>query len=244
MNQPPANVSPSELFRRLTEMPRPHTTFRYPRKDPATRDLVEIEVAIWVLTESELQSARASAELYAQDLLKGNPNKLPTVAVVDGAAEAFRRGSVGYEEIYRNEMVVECVVRAVRDPKNLRLAFFPNAQLARKHCTSDEFAALFEAYCAWQAESGPLVGEMDPETQDAWIARLEEGGSGVPLALLSSVAQSRLLMRLISDRRKSREGSTSSGLPAGGSSSASDPSPSELVTPPAERLGDDERPSE
>jgi len=213
-------------------MPRPTTDFGYPRKDPKTGEMVDIQMKIWVLTEGELQAARASAELYAQELLaKG---RKPDVQVVEPA----KRGSAGYEEIYRNELVVECVCRAARDPRDVRLPFFPNPAYAKKVVTSDEWSALFEAYCLWQSESGPLLSEMDESTMDAWLRRLEEGGSSVPLALLSSEARNRLLMHSVSRRRRSPEGSGSSGSHRAASSPEMS-SDGESVTSPSGRLGDE-----
>lgn len=234
MPNPPKSVEPVALFQRLVETPRPTTRIKYPRrkfddKGRPTGELVDVEVAIWVLTESELAKTRATAEKFAK-LMLGDP-------------ELSTGKHLGYEELYRNACVVEAVCLAVRDPADTKQAFFPNPDLARRHVTSDEWAALFEAYCLWQAESGPLVSEMDQAEMDAWLRVLEEGGSRVPLARLSSGARAALLMHSVSLLQKSRVGSGSSGSPPSGSSTdPASPSPSEPERPREPVLSDDEGP--
>lgn len=203
---PPKNEKSSELFSRLMQTPRPHKSFGFPRKNAATGSMVDERVEIIVLTESELMAARASAAKYAKQILADKD-----LMVAD---------NLGFQEIYRNECVVQVVCRACRDPVDpeLKLLAFPNIDLARQWLTSDEWAALFEAYCLWQAESGPLVSGMDGATMNEWIGRLQEGASQVPLALLSSAARDQLLMHSVSLLPRSPTGSGSSGSPRGDTS--------------------------
>jgi hypothetical protein len=191
----PKNEKPSDLFARLTQTPRPHKLVTFPRKGLDKEE----QVAIWVLTESELMAARSSAAKYAKKILDDQ--------------DLTKQDNLGYQEIYRNECVVQVVCRACRDPQNLKIPSFPNPDLARQWMTSDEFAVLFEAYCIWQAESGPIVGSMDEETMNAWIGRLQEGASQVPLALLSSAARDQLLMHSVSRLPRSLTDSGSAGSP-------------------------------
>ncbi len=233
-NPPPKSVEPATLFQRLIETPRPTTKIKYPRRKfdergKPTGDLIDVEVAIWVLTESELMRARASAEKFAKVQLDD-----PEIATSK---------HLGYEDIYRNACVVEVCCLAVRDPADTKLPMFANPDIARRYVTSDEWAALFEAYCLWQAESGPLVSDMDQATMDAWLKVLEEGASRLPLSRLSSGARDALLMHSVSRPLGSRAGSGSPGSPPGETTSdPSSPSPSASEKPSEPPpLGDDER---
>lgn len=192
-----SSASPSELWTLLTTLPRPHKEVVFPRKHPVTGEPLTERVAVWVLTEAELMQARAAADQYAKATLK-DPQK-------SGDA------NLGYQEIYRNQCIVEAVCRAYRRPGELHIPAFPNPDLARKYITSDEFLVLFTAYCDFQAEAGPIVSYMDKDEMNAWIDRLAEGGSLVPLAALSSDARNRLLLHLVSLLRPSPTGSGSPG---------------------------------
>lgn len=44
---------------------------------------------------------------------------------------------------------------------------------------------LFNNYCTVQSEIGPIVAHMSKEEREAWILRLEEGGSAFPFDSLS-----------------------------------------------------------
>lgn len=190
---PPANVAPVDLWTRLTQTPRPHKDFKFPRAG------VDHSVRLVVLTEQELMSCRANADRFAKEQLKER--------------QSFGDANLGYGEIYKNECVVQLVCASCRDVngQNIASRAFPNADMARAHLTSDEFAVLFNAYCDFQTESGPLISSMTPEEMDAWIDRLAEGASRVPLAQLSSVAKEDLLMHLVSKLSKSPTDSTSPG---------------------------------
>lgn len=50
--------------------------------------------------------------------------------------------------------------------------------------TADEVTALFGAYVMVQKKFGPMDRELDDEEVNAWIERLVEGGSALPLSLL------------------------------------------------------------
>lgn len=207
---PPAHVEPTDLWTRLTTMPRPHTEVAFPRKDPTTGEMMTDKVVIWILTESELMASRASADAYARELLI-NPQK-------SGDA------NIGYQQIYNNAVVIECVFRCCRSTLNVKLSAFPSTVMMRKYLTSDELAVLFRAYCTFQAESGPMLSSMTKEEMDAWIAVLKEGGSRLPLSRLPLESVTELLMHSVSFLPKSQTDSGSSGSPPSESSPNTDPS--------------------
>lgn len=189
-NGPPPNVSSIDLWTRLTQSPRPWRDVTFPRRG------VDIAVRVVVLTERELMTCRADAEKYARGLTKDTTGQ-------------------GYREIYNNELVVQMICTAYRDPAgdSLQSRAFPSPDLARSEFTSDEFTLLFNAYCDWQTESGPLISSMTKEDMDAYLDVLAEGASRDPLARLSSAARDELLMHSASERRRSREANTSHGSP-------------------------------
>lgn len=217
---PPKDVAPETLFARLTAMPRPQKLVQFPRKDPATGSFVPEQVCIVVLTAAEMQKARAAAEAYTLDLLRGNPDGVPFKQVVDVVGGR----SLAYDEIYRNELAIETLVIACREPTDVTQPCFPNSQLARKFMTVDEITCLFMSYCDHMAESGPIVSSMSVPTMDAWIQRLQEGASRVPLAQVSLEGVKDLLMHLVSRQSKSSTGSGSAGSQQSGNSSGTEPS--------------------
>jgi len=222
-NSPPARIDPSDLWGQLTTLPRPTKEIGYPRRHPVTGDWLEARVSVQVLTEAELMSARAAADTYAKSVLKD--------------AQKSGDANLGYQDIYRNALVVEVIVRACRAPGMPgNPPAFPNAELARKFVTSDEFAVLFQAYCDFQAESGPIISMMTNDEMEQWLERLAEGASQVPLAALSSDAKNLLLLHSASRLRALRTGSGSAGPPPSGSSTEISPeSPNDSSPPEASR---------
>lgn len=207
-NGPPKEVSPSELWIRLTELPRPFKLVDFPRKDPITKQPVG-KVAIWVLTQGELMIAQAAADEFAKKTLKENPKT--------------SEQNLGYEELYKNAAAVEIICRACRRPDDLKQPAFPSPKLVRSTMLSDEVAILARHYLQWQAESGPIIAYMSEADMDAWLERLSAGGSKFPLALLSSGMQEDLLMHSARRLYPSLTAKSLSGSPPSEPSSESDP---------------------
>jgi hypothetical protein len=198
LSAPPKDVAPSDLWLKLTQRPRPKTVVPFPSKDKTIGGESIGDVALWVLTESELHSVRANADKVAKEFC--------------GATS--KSGDLGYEDAYRNEAVFQLVCIACRNPSNLSQPAFVHPKLARQILTTDEIAQLAMAYNAFRLESGPLVSEMTAEEMEAWLQVLREGGSRVPLARLSGEALSDLVMFLVSKLTPST-GTGSAGSPPG-----------------------------
>lgn len=176
MSGPPANIEPSELFRLLSEMPRPSQVVDFPRKiGPDGKPLPKM--AIWVLTQEEQMACRRSAERLAQEHVK------------DG-----KKGSLGYEELYSDAMFVEVLFRACRVEGDLSRPVFPTPKHIRQTLSTDEIAVLFRNYMTVQLELGPIVATMTEEQMNAWIERLAEGGSAFPFDSWDSDVQRVLLL--------------------------------------------------
>jgi hypothetical protein len=190
---PPKDVAPSDLWLALSKRPRPHRTVEFPTKDGSVGQL-----ALWILTEHELHTCRANAATEARNRL----------------GERSKEGSeVAYEEIYRNELIVQLVCMACRNISDMRVPAFPTAAIARQCLLTDEFWFLYQAYSLFRAESGPMLSELTPAEMNAWLKVLQEGGSRVPLARLGLEAVIDLLMHSVASQTSSSTGSGSAGLP-------------------------------
>jgi hypothetical protein len=199
MSAPPEDISPSELWVQLTQMPRPHRVVDFPRKDPVT-GLPAGQVAIWPLTQEESMICQKAAETFARKSLKENlPKK-------DDAQE-------GYLNLYRNAAAVEVLARACRRVEDLKRPAFPSPELMRKQFTHDEIGVLTSYYHRVQSELGPYVTDFTTEELDAWVKMLEEGGSAYFLDLLASDAKDSLIMHLVSQLQSYSTDSGSLGEP-------------------------------
>lgn len=191
-------MPPGELLARLTQMPRPFKIVAFPRLDPMTKESIA-DVALWPLTQSELLSARAAADAYSRQLMRDKPKE--------------GEDNAGFKSIYHDAVTVELLIRACRQPTDLKSPAFPTAKIAREHVTANEFAILVRLYLQMEREVGPLVDFMSEEEMEAWVSRIQEDGSRVPLAFLASEQLEDLLMYLVSHHTRSPTLNGSSGTP-------------------------------
>lgn len=205
----PPDLPPGELLTALTTQPRPYKIVPFPRRDPMTKEAIG-DIAIWPCIQRELMEARAAADAYAKRLFRKDDKP--------------REGetNLGYEGIFKDALTVELLVRACRQPKDLKSAAFPTAQIFRDHVTANEAAVLTRLYLQIERDVGPLVDLMTNEEMDAWIKRLQEDGTRHPLAFLSTEQMEDLLMYSVSRPATSPTGSTSSGSPQGDGSTDSE----------------------
>lgn len=196
---PPKDVPASELWARITAMPRPHRLVDFPRIDPATKESVG-QIAMWPLTQEEQMVASAEAEKFARKAMKE-------------LSEEKLRESFGYETIYSNEASIQVLFRACRRPDNLTWPAFTNPKDMRQKLTADEVGALFRHYLTVQIELGPIVVHLSQDEMEAWIKRLEEGGSVYPFDLLGSETRIALLRFMVHRTYNSLMGISSPGLP-------------------------------
>lgn len=207
---PPKDVSPGDLWSKLTERPRPTCDFQFPGKDKEGGPLPPCKLRI--LTESELAACRANATKFAATMLS-DPDPKAQKTAVDPS-------SVGYQELYYNELSVQLATLACRDATDPKFQIFANSNMARSALTTDEFGLLARSYALFRIDSGPLVSEMNEAECDAWIDRLMEGAARSPLSRLSLEALTDLIVRLVSKLKNSPTGNTSPGAPQENSSSA------------------------
>lgn len=183
MAGPPENIEPNELWAALTALPRPHRLVDVPRYLPGTRESVG-QVAVWPLTQEEQMACNAEADRFTKELLK-DPQKKD-------------EANLGYHHTYTNEVAVQVLYRACRDPKDTNRPAFPSPSLMRKHFSSDEIGVLFHSFCTVQSELGPIRAEMSLEETEALILRLEEGGSAFPIESYSWETQRTLVLSMAS----------------------------------------------
>ena len=187
-------MTPAELWVQITAMPRPHRVVDFPR----VNDLGEpvARVALIVLTQEEQITASVETERFTKRVIKDMPKQ-----------DDARRG---YDDCYNNQAACEILFRASKVAEDISQSFFPSTEQIRKHLTPDEIGVLFRSYLLVQDEVGPIVAKLSDEETEAWIKRLQDAGSKVPLAVLSWGAVSDLACTLASRIAKS---ATVNGLP-------------------------------
>lgn len=169
---------PSELWVKLTELPRPLSdeyTFHARGVDVGT-------LRFWVLTSQELSSVRVEAaretkKLYGEDAVKGN---------------------LAYEEELEEQKALHLLQLACRQPTDPRFPTFIRAADVRAQLTDDEITVALTAYAQFRRASGPVISELTPDEMEAWIKVLAEGGSRFPLARASGEVLTDLTMYLVS----------------------------------------------
>ncbi len=198
-------LEPSELWLALNALPRPTREVPFPRNFPGT-DTPVGALVMWPLTQEEQMAANAEADRWTKALLKDPQRK--------------EEANLGYQHTYTNEVAVQVLHRACRDPKNLERPAFPSPKQMRSAFSTDEIGVLFSTYCTVQAELGPIRASMSKEEADALIIRLAEGGSAFPLDSYSWEQQRTLALSMASRLVSCWTAMSSAGLPPDASSFA------------------------
>lgn len=196
---PPDNIPPDELFVALTKRPRPGKLVDLPINDALTGKSIG---QVWMspLTQEELLAAKAEATRLGKALTKDNLDP--------------REYVVGHEQIFQELCGCEILYRACRRAAMQSVLFFPTPADVRKKLSGDEVAVLIQAYAIVQVELGPLISTMSTVEMDAWLKRLGEGASALPLAWLSLEQRTALLMHSASRLLTLPTGNGSAGPPA------------------------------
>ena len=211
----------SELWTKLSARPRPtvEVDFPVPPGEASPGKLL-----LRVLTESELNTARASADTQAKYILRGDA----------------KPGDLGYYEIYNDEVAVQILWAAARNPAHPEYPVFDKPADIRQKLTTDELTELLKAYNEFRIERGPFVSALSEGELEAWVKVLMEGASRVPLARLNGEALIDLILYLASTLRAATSTATSSaGSPP--SDSSTQPPASEVAPDPRTEVGEGER---
>lgn len=192
MSGPPADVSATDLWLKLSSRERPSKLVDFPRKDDDGNPVGQLRIRI--LTQEEQMVCASAAEEVAKKHGK------------DG-----KKDELGYERLFADALCVEVLFRACRDEKDQNRTLFPSPKALRSALTTEECSMLFQHYLTVSVELGPTALTMSDEEFEAWVSRLAEGGSAFPFDLLSSDLQRLLLLymaRLLTSLRdKSSVGS-------------------------------------
>lgn len=193
-------MTPSEVWLALTAIPRPTREVPLPRCIPGTSQPVG-HIVMWPLTQEEQMAANADADRFTKALLKDPQKK--------------EEANLGYQHTFTNEVAVQVLHRACRDPKSENFArpAFPSPKLMRQHLSTDEIGVLFSQYCTVQAELGPIRAFMSKEEHEALILRIAEGGSAFPFDSLSWEQQRTLVLSMASQLARCWTAMSSAGLP-------------------------------
>lgn len=191
-------IEPTELWLALTSLPRPQRPLPLPRFIDGS-DTPVGEVIVWPLTQEEQMAANAAADKFTKELLKDPQKK--------------EEANLGYHHTYANEVAIQVLFRACRDPKDTARPAFPSPNLMRKHFTTDEIGVLFHGFCTVQSELGPIRAQMTQEECEAMILRVAEGGSAFPFDSCSWEQQRSLVLSMASQLRNCWTAMFSAGLP-------------------------------
>jgi len=197
-NGPPKDADPTDLWQRLSTRPRPSKVvpFPVPPGEESPGDL-----ALVVLTESEMMQVRANADAAAKEALRGD----------------IKPGDLGYEDLYENEKAVQLVALAARKADDPTMLRFPSAKDLRKKLTTDEIGQIAADYTQFRLERGPFVSELTEPELEAWLKVLQEGASRVPFSRLRTEALIDLVM-FLGSKVTQLMASGSAGSPPEGSS--------------------------
>lgn len=220
---------PSVLLARLMATERPSEVLPFVRNGADGQPLFDYRMC--VLTQHELDQARASAERYTRETLK-SANKLTDEQVASVRKEAW-------SEIYEDAKCFELLRLAMRE-KNIVEAkvgmqsddvirkyppLFNSTKQARDLLTTDEAASLFNAYTNVQERYAPLWHMLTDAECEALIDRLVEGAGSSPFLHLGQGTLIQLVASLVFHLRALKTGTGSAGSPSDDTSIESSPSP-------------------
>jgi hypothetical protein len=192
MGYPPKDVEPSALFLKLKEAPAPSEVVDFPRVGADGEPIGQVRIQ--VLRTPQHQQASIRGQKWLETIIK--QNKLEGQALPDTPI-----GEALGNRIAQEVLAMACVsvnpIPGTEDSDAPRYTReFRNADDLAP-LTGDELTALFTAYSMVQQKFGPYPGNIQSEDElSAWVKRLTEGASELPLSLLNSHQLVELTMRL------------------------------------------------
>lgn len=218
--KPPEDVSPSELWLKLTQSPRPTEVIDFPRRGPDGKPVGKVRIQVLRMEEHD------RARLTAQKKLKERARYLGFDKLESADLEAPGVREVLGDMTARELLAMACLSEqsvTSDDDRPFYPRLFPDADGLGKELSADETAVLFNAYILVQNKYGPYERNLTEEGDlDAWMRRLEEGGSEFPLLSLSlphlvaltssSLARNCTLFRILASQWESLPDSLKSAL--------------------------------
>lgn len=175
---PPEDVSATELFLKLSAPVRPSEVIDFPRRDPVTRQPLG-RVRMQVLNLAEYDEARIKAQQWLVEKKKISRDQVDANAIREVLGDR-----VAKELISMACLSVEPIKNTVETGKPRYVRHFINAD-AVDVLMADELEALWMSLQMVQRKFGPYEGNIEtPEQATAWMKRLVEGGSALPLGVL------------------------------------------------------------
>ena len=178
MSGPPTDVSPSDLFLKLQQTPRPSEVVNFPRRTSDGKPIGTTRIQVLKAEDHDEARVKATQKVKAAHKVTEEDLRHPMVDAVvrDYAA--------------REVLAMACLSEKSHGEINGK-PFFPRIFADGKSVgdllSGDEVAVLFQAYLLVQAKFGPFERNVQTE-QDLsdWIKRLVEGAAEFPLQHLSS----------------------------------------------------------
>lgn len=172
---PPTDVEPSELWRKLSETPRPSDVVDFPRKDGKGDPIGKIRIQ--VLTQEQHDEARERGQKHLVETKKIPLEQIKTDLMREVLGDAVAR------EVLALACLTENPIPGTDPPRYGRV--FPDGPSIGQKLSADEVGVLFTQYTMVQNRFGPYEGNVHNEDElNAWIKRLAEGASAYPLAAL------------------------------------------------------------
>jgi len=106
--------------------------------------------------------------------------------------------NLGYQHSFANELAVQHLWRACRDPEDLEKPAFPSPKAMSLQFTGDEIGVLYNHFLTIQSELGPITSTLSDAEYEAIVRRIAEDGRADPFDLLSWDLQRTLVISLAS----------------------------------------------
>lgn len=175
---PPTDIPATELFLRLSANTRPSEVVDFPRRDPITREPVG-KVRVQVLNLAEHDEARLKAQHWIIEKKRITRDQLDAAGIREVLGDR-----VAKELIAMSCVSVDPIKDTAETGKPRYLRHFRSADDV-DILMADELEALWMTYQMVQRKFGPYEGNIETAEQaSAWMKRLVEGGSALPLGVL------------------------------------------------------------
>ena len=176
--QPPSDVEPCDLFRKLQKAPAPSEVIDFPRADADGKPIGKCR--IFVLSMEDHHDARLDAREWVANKLKNSGQDAGSMddnmlrEVLGDATARFL-----LQKAVRTENPTEGSESTPEGPQHAYI--FMRPEDLDKTLRAPELETLFRAYELIQHKYGPFEGNLQsPDEVTAWVKRLVEGAKGFP----------------------------------------------------------------
>lgn len=185
---PDRDIPADELFLKMLERPAPSEIVEFPRKGVGN-------VRVFVLPLEVHTQARLAGKRRFQDQLKKGGQASALGQTADAGLEAEVLADLVACEVIALAYYTEKPFAETEHGPQYKRLFASGADVEK--LSADEVAILFAYYTATKRKYGPNEASFESDDEvNAWIKRLEDGGSGFPLYQLESHQQVDLIQRL------------------------------------------------